>query len=114
LVDQKKKYRYIREEKILPITQDHESIRVENTSPRVGETDAVQKESTNFGSDIRLTNEHLTFKAPDIDDEVNNNERLNCTTIKSLLPKTFYLIFNLFTVYFLEYTIITSFADIMG
>lgn len=31
-----------------------------------------------------------------------------------LLPRTFHLIINLFTVYFLEYTIITSFADVMG
>lgn len=50
----------------------------------------------------------------DIDDETKNNQRLNITTIKSLLPRTFYLIFNLFSVYFLEYTIITSFADVMG
>lgn len=50
----------------------------------------------------------------DINNEVNDNQRLNFTTIKSLLPRTFYLIFNLFSVYFLEYTIITSFADVMG
>jgi battenin len=46
--------------------------------------------------------------------EVKNNQRLNVTTIKSLMPRTFHLILNLFTVYFLEYSIITSFADAMG
>lgn len=30
-----------------------------------------------------------------------------------LLPRTFYLIFNLFSVYFFEYVIITSFANVM-
>ena len=47
-------------------------------------------------------------------EDVKNNQRLNFTTIKSLLPRTFHLILNLFTVYFFEYAIITSFADTMG
>jgi len=47
-------------------------------------------------------------------EDVKNNQKLNFKTIKSLLPRTFHLIFNLFTVYFFEYAIITSFADTMG
>ena len=39
---------------------------------------------------------------------------LNWKNTKLLLPRTFSLIINLFSVYFFEYVIITSFADTMG
>jgi hypothetical protein len=41
------------------------------------------------------------------------NEALNCKTLVSLIPKTFYHIMNLFMVYYFEYVIITSFANVM-
>lgn len=53
-------------------------------------------------------------QAVDIDAETKENQKLNFTTVKSLLPRTFYLIFNLFACYFMQYVIITSFADTMG
>ena len=46
--------------------------------------------------------------------EVSDNEQISFKNIRFLLERTVYLIFNLFSVYFLEYTIITSFADVMG
>jgi battenin len=49
-----------------------------------------------------------------VDAETKQNQRLNYRTIRSLLSRTFYLIINLFSVYFFEYVIITSFADVMG
>ena len=41
------------------------------------------------------------------------NEALNCKTLARIIPKTFYHIINLFLVYFFEYVIITSFANVM-
>jgi hypothetical protein len=105
LVDQKKKYRFVPE-----TSAADESIKVEVASATSDTTDAVQKKSEVFGSDVKPADDHVL----DIDAETKDNQRLNCTTIRSLLPRTFYLIFNLFSVYFLEYTIITSFADVMG
>lgn len=45
---------------------------------------------------------------------MSGNEQISFKNIGSLLERTIHLIFNLFSVYFLEYTIITSFADVMG
>ena len=47
-------------------------------------------------------------------DKGPSNQVLTCANIALLLPRTFRLIFNLFSVYFFEYVIITSFADTMG
>ena len=38
------------------------------------------------------------------------NQSLNLTTIRSLLPRCYFLTLNLFSVYFLEYSCITAFA----
>lgn len=46
----------------------------------------------------------------DADQEDADNVPLDFATLKSLLPRVFYLVINLFTVYFLEYSIITAFA----
>ena len=45
--------------------------------------------------------------------EVGKNVELSIEQIKSLLPRTFHLIINLSSVYFLEYTCITAFAKAM-
>jgi len=45
-----------------------------------------------------------------MDDEDDDNVQMSFATIKSLLPRVFYLVINLFTVYFLEYAIITACA----
>jgi len=49
----------------------------------------------------------------DDDDLEKKNLPLNCTNLMMLIPKTFYHIFNLFLVYYFEYVIITSFANVM-
>lgn len=41
------------------------------------------------------------------------NKALNCNTLATLFPKTIYLNLNVFTVYFCQYTIITSFANVL-
>jgi len=45
-----------------------------------------------------------------MDEEDGDNVQMSLATIKSLLPRVFHLVFNLFTVYFLEYCIITACA----
>lgn len=55
-----------------------------------------------------------TAAEEEAEEEVSGNEKINCSNIGFLLSRTIHLIINLFSVYFLEYSIITSFADAMG
>jgi len=50
----------------------------------------------------------------DTDAETKQNVKLDCKTFMSILKRSFSLVFYLFSVYFFEYVIITSFADVMG
>ena len=66
----------------------------------------------NPGDGLALKAEH---EAPlDVDAVTKANQRLDFKTWVSIMRRAFHLIGYLFSVYFLEYMCITSFADVMG
>ena len=124
LIQQKKKYRLVPVQEDEPTQNQNQGI-PPNPNQEITPSNLVQSvtESTvTYNESSSNTNQYRNENPPSkevkqplsMDNEVNDNQRLNLTTIKSLLPRTFYLIFNLFSVYFLEYVIITSFADVIG
>jgi len=78
---------------------------IKEVKKKKGKKDSKNKEKRNI-DDTENTESNEVI-------EEEKNKKLNCSAFMSLMPKTFYYIFNLFLVFLFEYVIITSFANVM-